>query len=293
MNTKQLESFLTIAKLGSFAAAAERLHVTQSTISARIQELEETLGVALFDRSQRQVHLTPKGRDLIAYAQQVSDLFAEIKEQIASTNSMTGVVRVGVTELVALTWLSNFAKLVRKEYPGILLEFAVGLNPFLLEGIRNGELDIAVIAGPTSDTELCASHLGNVHFYWMCGSTFELPEGTLNARDLRKLPIIYQGTDSFTTQVTNRWLGLPTIKRQRGTSCNSLAAVKSLTVAGVGISLLPDGIFADSLASGELARLSTNPPGLDMPFTVIYLERSSSKLLAEIASLCKVSSSFN
>jgi DNA-binding transcriptional LysR family regulator len=293
MNTKQLESFLTIARLGSFAAAAERLHVTQSTISARIQELEETLGVVLFDRTQRQVSLTPKGRELIAYAQQASDLFAEIKDQISSTTSMTGIVRVGVAELVALTWLPDFAKAVRTSYPGILLEFAVGLNPFLLEGIRSGELDIAVIAGPTSDPELCASHAGSVHFSWMCEPSFDAPDGTLTPRDLRKFPIIYQGTDSYTTQATNRWLGLPTSRRQRGTSCNSLAAVKSLTVAGVGISLLPDEIFSDSLATGELKKLCTDPPGLEMPFTVIYAKRSSSRLLDEIASLCKVTSSFN
>ncbi|MNT39934.1 hypothetical protein D3C72_1762200 [compost metagenome] len=69
--------------------------------------------------------------------------------------------------------------------------------------------------------------------------------------------------------------------------------MKSLTVAGVGISLLPDAIFSDSLAAGELKKLRTDPPGLEMPFTVIYAERSSSKLLDEIASLCKFSSSFS
>ena len=64
MNLKQLEAFLAIARHGGFIEAAERLNLTQSTISVRIKELEQDLGVLLFDRSRRQIQLTPKGRCL-------------------------------------------------------------------------------------------------------------------------------------------------------------------------------------------------------------------------------------
>ncbi len=293
MNNRQLESFLTIAQLGSFAAAAERLHVTQSTISARIQELEEDLGVELFDRSLRRVHLTLKGRELLIYAEQVSTLFSEIKEQIGSNKSLTGILRIGVAELVAISWLPKFARLVRDQYPGIVMEFEVGLNPFLVDGVRSGELDIAIVAGPASDSALIAMHLGTVHFSWMCSPSLHDSDDLLEPRDLRKWPIIYLGTDSFTSEVTNEWLGLPATRKQRGTSCNSLAAVKSLTAAGVGVSLLPVKTFADALAIRELRQLRTTPEGLDMPFSVIHAKRDSSKLLSHIASLCVDASSFD
>jgi DNA-binding transcriptional LysR family regulator len=292
MNNRQLESFLTIAQLGSFAAAAERLHVTQSTISARIQELEEDLGVELFDRSQRQVHLTLKGRELLVYAEQVSALFLEIKEQIGSNESLTGLIRIGVAELVAISWLPDFARLVREQYPGIVIEFEVGLNPFLFDGVRNGDLDLAIVAGPATDSAFIGMHLGTVHFAWMCSPSLRHSDKLLQARELRKWPIIYLGRDSFTSEATMEWLGLPPNRKQHGTSCNSLAAVKSLTTAGVGISLLPVESFADAIARGELKQLRTNPKGLDMPFTVIHAKRGSSKLLSHIASLCVDASSF-
>jgi DNA-binding transcriptional LysR family regulator len=76
MNRKQLETFETIVRLGSFAAAAAKLNATQSTVSARIQELEESLGVQLFDRAQRKANLTTKGRELVSYAQTAIDLFS-------------------------------------------------------------------------------------------------------------------------------------------------------------------------------------------------------------------------
>jgi DNA-binding MarR family transcriptional regulator len=113
MNFRQLESFLTIAELGSFAAAADRLCVTQSTISARIQELEQILGVELFDRSQRTARLTLKGRELIGYAEQIVDLASEIRRRVGSKDALAGVVRVGVAELVAISWLPNLVNAVR------------------------------------------------------------------------------------------------------------------------------------------------------------------------------------
>ena len=73
MNRKQLETFETIVRLGSFAAAAAKLNATQSTVSARIQELEESLCVQLFDRAQRKANLTTKGRELVSYAQTAID----------------------------------------------------------------------------------------------------------------------------------------------------------------------------------------------------------------------------
>ncbi|PWT91043.1 MAG: hypothetical protein C5B56_04445 [Proteobacteria bacterium] len=104
VNRKQLETFATIVRFGSFAAAAARLNATQSTISARIRELEESLGVQLFDRTQRKAKLTAKGRGLVAYAHSAIELFSEIQRQLGSPQAQTGIVRVGVAELVAVTW---------------------------------------------------------------------------------------------------------------------------------------------------------------------------------------------
>lgn len=292
MNNRQLESFLAIVQFGSFAAAAERLHVTQSTVSARIQELEGDLGISLFDRSHRQIHLTSKGRMLVGYAEQISDILGEIREQLASDNSVTGMVRVGVAELVAITWLPQFTQAVREKYPGITLEFEVGVNPVLIDGVRKGDFDIAVIAGPCTDSLFVSRHVGSVHFSWMGCAEFSRSMGVLTPREMRKYPIIYQGTDSYTTEATRTWLGVKSSRSPRGTSCNSLAAVKSLTVAGVGISLLPSGIYDDGLKRRELIKIRTNPSGLDMPFTAIFAKRASTKLLNEISELCEQSSSF-
>ena len=102
-NLKQLETFYWAAKLGSFTAAAERLNYTQSTVSMRIHDLEQDLGVSLFDRSQRTARITSKGRDLLKHAEELLNLSAEVHERIAAPGTRRGIVRlfeasVGATE---------------------------------------------------------------------------------------------------------------------------------------------------------------------------------------------------
>ena len=84
MNLKHLETFAWIARLGSFSAAAERLGTSQPAVSMRIAELERTLGTKLFDRAGRSARITPKGRELIDYAERILSLASVIKRSRAA-----------------------------------------------------------------------------------------------------------------------------------------------------------------------------------------------------------------
>ncbi|NPC59140.1 LysR family transcriptional regulator [Caenimonas soli] len=87
MNTRFLETFLWVAKLGSFRAAAEKLHTTQGAVSGRVAELEKMFGVALFDRENRNA-LTQRGIELMPYAERMIDLQAG--KPISRTNALAG-----------------------------------------------------------------------------------------------------------------------------------------------------------------------------------------------------------
>lgn len=293
MNIRQLESFLTIVQLGSFAAAAERLHLTQSTISARIQELEEDLGVELFHRAPRQIQLTMKGRELVVYAERALALFAEIRAEIGAKKSVSGILRIGVVELIANTWLPSLTSALNSEYPGLTVECEVGLNPFLMEGIRTGNLDIVLIAGDVPGTQFKSIGVGSVQFGWMASPNLSVPNKVLEPHDMRKLPVIYQGAESFMNQMMNDWLGLPNARRQRGTSCTGLGAIASLTMAGMGVCLLPLDFFEDLVSEGKLRVLDVAPADIRVPFTAIFPDREANQVLAHIATLCAHASTFD
>lgn len=291
MNLRQIESFLMIAEVGSFAAAANRLRVTQSTVSARIQELEQILGVELFDRSLRTARLTLKGRELIAYAEQLVALISEIRRRVGSKDALVGVVRVGVAELVAISWLPDLVNAVRDRYPNIQLEFEVGLSPFLLDGIRSGDFDLAIVAGRVAEPGLESFDAGSVRFSWMASPKMFGSREIIELNDLRKSPILYQGTNSFTNSMMDQFLGRSSKRERKGTTCNSLEAIYSLARAGVGVGFLPIDRSTSFIRSGELEVLQTEPADFDMPFSVI-LTSSSSALLTDIVQLCVHSSTF-
>jgi DNA-binding transcriptional LysR family regulator len=300
MNERQLESFLAIVKHGSFAAAAERLYVTQSAISARIKELEDDLGVELFDRAQKKVQLTTKGRELIEYAEQVNILFNEIKSTVGSKGALSGVVRIGLVELVAITWMSKLVSVLNTEYPALTVEFEVGLNPFLLDGIRSGNLDMAIIVGELSlearkslGLGLASTNLGTTAFAWLASQEFDVGDDVLRANDLRRLPVIYQGSESFMNSAMNEWLSRSGSQRPHGTSCNGLGSIVSLVQAGVGICLLPIAPYAALLNDKKLKILRTDPSKVDITISVLYSQRGATQLFKSIADVCVQVSTFD
>ena len=292
MNLKQLEAFLAISRHGGFIEAAERLNLTQSTVSARIKELEQDLGVLLFDRSRRQIQLTPKGRELLDYAVQAVALQREIKQQIGSAEAISGVFRVGVAELIAVTWLPQFVASVREHYPAVTLQFEVTMNPTMVDGLRSGSLDLALMIRTASAPDLVAQNLGSVPFAWMAGVGFKLPKGKLAIDDLKRLPIIYQSADSFMNQFMSSMLHPEGSSRRSGTSCNSLAARVSLIAAGLGVSLMPLNTLKTAPGKGQLRIVPTNPRQVDISYDAVCTKLHSSAALRMLMQLAVQSSTF-
>ena len=175
MNIRQLETFYWAATLGSFTAAAERMNATQSTVSMRIQDLEEDFGVDLFDRSQRTARVTTKGRELVRYAQKLLNLTAEIRERVAAPNTTPGILRLGVAEMISVTWLPKLIRLLHDCYPKIVLEIDEALTRDLEDSLRAGTLDLILASGRVSGYDLLTHSLGTVDFRWMASPVLGIP----------------------------------------------------------------------------------------------------------------------
>ena len=292
MNIKQLETFLAIVRFGSFAAAADRLHATPSTISARIQELEQDLGATLFDRSQRRAPLTPKGRELLVYAERATAAFDEIRVRVGGGESMSGLVRLGVAEMIAVTWLPSLVELIHSRYPTLILELSVLLTADLLQGVANGSLDVALLPGIAFDPTLSAKPLGKVRFRWMAGRSIALPDKMISPKDLGDIRILSLGKGSFHHRTVEHWLRLQGDATHQVDICNSMGVVASLTRAGLGVSLLPPLSYDAEIASGDLRVLETSPEGPLVDFFALYEDGAAGNLPSLIADLAEGASTF-
>jgi DNA-binding transcriptional LysR family regulator len=119
MNLKQLETFFWVATLNSFRKAADRLCATQPAVSSRIAAPEDSLSVKLFERQSGTFSLTAKGQELMPYATNMLLMAERLKEKACETTSLSGTLRLGVSETIVHTWLPDFLNRVHLLYTNI------------------------------------------------------------------------------------------------------------------------------------------------------------------------------
>lgn len=260
MKLQQLETFFWVVRLGSFAAAATRLHATQSTISMRIRELEKSLGVELFDRSQRSAKLTPKGSELMGYAERLLDMATELEHRISAPDAIAGEVRLGVAEVVSITWLPELVKLISKTYPRVRLEINEGLTSELMSGMQDGSIDLVLAPGHVPTQNASARSLGVVEFAWMASPELGLGGRAYTPRKLAELPIIGLKSGSYHYSGIHDWFRRENVRCSYLAQCKSMAVAASMTVAGLGVSFLPIRCYQREIDCGKLEIVKTISP---------------------------------
>jgi DNA-binding transcriptional LysR family regulator len=156
VDLRQLRHFLTLAEECHFGRAAARLHVAQPALSQQVKQLERELGVSLFNRSTRHVELTEAGRHLVEHARV---LVAEEERTLAHMRELAtghaGRVSVGFIGTATYDVLPRVARTVRARLPGITLDLrGETLNPELVEGLRSGVFDLAVLRGSVDEEDI-------------------------------------------------------------------------------------------------------------------------------------------
>jgi DNA-binding transcriptional LysR family regulator len=151
-----LRSFVAVVDCGNFTRAAERLHLTQSTVSQQIRRLEDALACQLLDRDQRRVVATTEGERLLAYARRILALHEEAAEVLISQQS-DGVLRLGVPEDFAAERLMPLLSSFVQAYPRVRLEVTSGLGPELQRQYRAGEFDLLLVKQMGDSADCLAS----------------------------------------------------------------------------------------------------------------------------------------
>lgn len=146
MTLKQLEAFYWAATCSSFLVASERVHLTVSSLSKRIAELEASLGVELFDRSKRSAELTVYGQNLLPRIQELLRAAADVQQAAVVRPGLRGRCRIGMGELSGITWLPSLVAMARNLHPDLMLEPTIDVGESLERRLRAGELDFVVVA---------------------------------------------------------------------------------------------------------------------------------------------------
>ncbi|MGR3711605.1 MAG: LysR family transcriptional regulator [Shimia sp.] len=255
INIKQLETFVQVADLGSFRRAAEKLNTTQPNVSARIASLEAQLGRKVMDRDAGSVRLTPFGETMLVKARQVvaamDDFVASAKNDVL----FDGVLRLGVTEMIAHSWLVPYLSALRARFPNIDVDLTVDLSANLSAGLFNRSLDLALQSGPFGRASAVSQPLGSFPYTWVGARSLGIGRRVLSWPDLAAHPILThaRGTLPF-EQITDHMAGFDGTPARLVPSTNMSACIQ-MTIEGLGVACLPEIMVRQELVTGKLEAL--------------------------------------
>ncbi len=177
MDQEQIRTVLAVERYGSFTLAADMLHVTQSTVTARIRHLERELGVAIWERTTRRLVLTSEGKKLMALFERMDNLF----ERMRGVADSSGFARHVVFGSVHSQWSSGILPLLRawaEQQPSVTWRLITGHSRELIEWVRDGSLDAAITYFPAHEHGLLSELLAEQPLRLLGASILGLPDGS-------------------------------------------------------------------------------------------------------------------
>ena len=241
-----LETLCWIARLGSFTAAAQRLNTTQPAISKRVKDLEEAIGVRLFERQGRRMELTIQGRDLVQRTQPLLTRLEDVVVFQDKLSAATGVIRMGVGEIVAVTWFSKLMARLKQVMPGVHYELDIGLTVDMRHRLEIGLLDLAILAAPIDSPQLTATPIGGVDILWLMSSG--LAKSRPSQGDVTQMleahPIWCVARPSHMHPMAVETLRQYGLSHQTINTSDSVQSIVEIVASGAGIGILPEPLVA-------------------------------------------------
>lgn len=284
---KQLEAVYWVAQLGGFAQAAQKLHTTQSAISKRIQEIELLFDTRLFDRTLRTARLTEKGEEMVALAKRLLQERDAAVAQFAKPEVLERPLRLGVTELTAMTWLPRLVTLVKATHPRVQIQPTVSDSHDLRESLLADGLDLVVIPQVYADDRLAKFPLGRVQNAWMSKPGLLPARPSWRLHELSPETFLTQGARSGAGLAYERWLSAAGFVPANTIVSSNLVAIVGMTVSGLGLSHLPKACLQPLLQAGLLEILPVHPQLPDIAYVAAHKVEQRSTLLASIALLAQ------
>ncbi|ALM84181.1 hypothetical protein ASB57_15440 [Bordetella sp. N] len=294
---RTFETFYWVAKLGGFRAAATKLHTTQPAVSARIAQLEQELGVDLFDANRRRATLTARGALLVEYAERLLKVREELLAAVAQPAALRGKFTIGTSETLVRTWLSSLIEDINGKYPNLIIDIAVDNSPELRQRLLAQDIDLALMTETIPNEGVHGVKLCDYEICFVVardlppvapqqGEAAACPDndsdhaGRPDDELFSRYPIItWPAYTLLSTNVLARIredLGLSDI---RIWGVSSVQTIIDMVHAGRGIAALSTVLVQGAIDSGALRVLDTSVTLPRLDYYAVYLDGTSNNAL--------------
>ncbi|MEO8387817.1 LysR family transcriptional regulator [Polaromonas sp.] len=233
----ELKTLIAVVRYGGFSAAGSHIGLTQSAVSSQIQRLEESLGLALFDRTRRSASLNDAGARVLARAEEIVALVAKLGD--ANTgDELVGTLRIGAIASVQSTLLPRALAALRKESPKLLVNIAPGVSMKLMDQLDSAEIDAAIMIRPPFGI------LPEMTWQSLMHEPFKLlVHKDTKGKDWRALlesqPFLRYERTSFGGRLVTRFLRENSLVVQESIELDEISGLMNLVSEGLGVALVP------------------------------------------------------
>ena len=254
MDLRQLEIIRAIADTGSFTAAGEKLHVSQSAISRQILLLEEELGEPVFHRIGRRIRITPAGESLLQLSHRV---FRDLQETVSTISdkreSLSGTMRLVGGMTVCLYVFPALLAEVRRVHPHLDMKVTVGSAERSLAMLRSGAGDLGMITLPVEATDLVSVPVLEEELLLITYPAHPLAKKkTITPADLDKQDFVLFETGSITRRLVESFFAREGVEAEIIMETENVEIIKAMVRNGLGISIIPSQAAASDIRTGQL-----------------------------------------
>ncbi len=271
-----LRYFCEAAGTLNMSRAAERLGITQPSLSLAIQRIEGSVGAKVFFRSKRGLALTQAGKQLLSHANSLFQAWSQVKSQtLASMQEIQGRYVIGCHASVALYSLGGFLPKVMREHPRLEIKLVHDLSRRITESLISSTVDIGIVVNPVKHPDLVITRLAHDDVtLWVSES--------LRGRNLSELPVIID-PDLIQSQVVLKKSAKIGIRADRTIETGNLEIAADLTAHGCGVGILPTRVAERAMR--PLSKIRLAPTYRD---EICMVVRSESKNVATVRYLMAV-----
>jgi DNA-binding transcriptional LysR family regulator len=261
LNLDQLQTLIAIADLGTFAAAAQALHLSPPTVSLHISELESRLGTVLLERGHRRARLTSAGAALVEQGRCLLKGADEAIDQVRRiAEGREGRVRLGTSTGVVVHLLPRVLEALERRSPGIDVELDILGSGETMSRLNAGTLDIGIVAlpqAPSAEVQVSAWRSDPMMAY--LPPRWEAPEA-VTPEWLSQRALISNDSTTLMYRLTAEWFGQAGLTPRARIELNYTEAMKSLVAAGYGAAVLPLERPNDAELHARMQLRPLNPP---------------------------------
>jgi DNA-binding transcriptional LysR family regulator len=271
MDLDQLHTFLEIVRLKSFSKAAQTCFRTQPAISAQVRQLEQELGAALFERLGARIALTPAGRTLAGYAEQILALRRQAQDAIHELErAPRGELVIAANEATCIYVLPKVFSEFKRRFPNVQLSVDRAYGARVVEAVLDNQADFGITQLPVEERRIQAVSVHRDEIRLIAPSRHPLVSaGAVHSADLPPYPLLLPKTGSTRAKL-NAWLEPVADSIQVSMELDSTEMIKRFVQAGLGLGFVAASHCREEVEAGRLAALPLAPEPLVRRVGLIY-----------------------